>query len=110
MELPVQLLQQSIRRGSVLLSDSFEDIDHAKFFAVVGVYQDHIAGFFFINSRVHPIVESKSEHFAMQYLLRKRIIRFCIMILSSARMNFKCARLLPWLNLCKTVKPPLSGI
>ena len=72
MELPVQLLQQSIRRGSVLLSDSFEDIDHAKFFAVVGVYQDHIAGFFFINSRVHPIVESKSEHFAMQYLLRKK--------------------------------------
>lgn len=72
MELPVELLQQGIQRGSILLSDSFEDIDHAKFFAVMGIYEDYIAGFFFINSRIHPIVESKPEHFAMQYQLRKR--------------------------------------
>jgi len=72
MELPVQLLQQGIRRGSILLSDSFEDIDHAKFFAIVGVYEDVIAGFFFINSRIHPIVQSKPTQFAMQYQLRKR--------------------------------------
>ncbi len=72
MELPVQLLQRGIQRGLILLSDSFEDIDHAKFFAVMGVYEDRIAGFFFINSRIHPIVESKPEHFAMQYQLRKK--------------------------------------
>lgn len=72
MELPVQLLQQGIKRGSILLSNSFEDIDHAKFFAVIGVYQDVIAGFFFINSRIHPIVMSKPEQFAMQYQLRKQ--------------------------------------
>lgn len=72
MELPVSLLRHGIQRGSILLSDSFEDIDHAKFFAVVGVYEDCIAGFFFINSRIHPIVQSKPAHFAMQYLLRKR--------------------------------------
>lgn len=72
MELPAQLLQQGICRGSILLSDSFEDIDHAKFFAVMGVYEDCIAGFFFINSRIHPILESKPEHFAMQYLLRRK--------------------------------------
>ena len=72
MELPVQLLQQGISRGVILLSDSFEDIDHAKFFAVMGVFEDRIAGFFFINSRIHPIFESKTEHFAMQYLLRKK--------------------------------------
>jgi len=71
MELPVQLLRQGIRRGSILLSDSFEDIDHAKFFAVVGVYENVIAGFFFINSRIHPIVQSKPAQFAMQYQLRK---------------------------------------
>ena len=71
MELPVQLLQKGIKRGSILLSDSFEDIDHSKFFAVIGVYQDKIAGFFFINSRIHPIIESKAELFAMQYQLRK---------------------------------------
>lgn len=72
MELPVELLQQGVRRGSILLSDSFEDIDHAKFFAVMGVYEDKIAGFFFINSRIHSIIQNKPEQFAMQYLLRKR--------------------------------------
>lgn len=72
MELPIQLLQRGIQRGSILLSDSFEDIDHAKFFAVMGVYEDRIAGFFFINSRIHPIVESKPEQFAMQFQLRKK--------------------------------------
>lgn len=71
MELPPLLLQQGITRGSILLSDCFEDIDHAKFFAVMGVYEDIIAGFFFINSRIHPILESKPEAFAMQYQLHK---------------------------------------
>lgn len=71
MDLPEALLRRGIQRGSILLSDSFKDIDHAKFFAVIGVYDDCIAGFFFINSRIHPIVESKPAHFAMQYLLRK---------------------------------------
>lgn len=72
MDLPVQLLRQGIKRGSVLLSESFEDIDHTKFFAVMGVYEDRIAGFFFINSRIHPIVQRKPEQFAMQYQLRKK--------------------------------------
>ena len=72
MALPVELLRCGIQRGSILLSDCFEDIDHAKFFAVIGVYDDCIAGFFFINSRIHPIVQSKPDHFAMQYLLRKK--------------------------------------
>lgn len=71
MELPAILLQKGIQRGSILLSDSFEDIDHAKFFAVVGISEEFIAGFFFINSRIHPILESKPAHFAMQYQLRK---------------------------------------
>lgn len=72
MELPPLLLQQGISRGSILISDCFVDIDHAKFFAVMGVFEDRIAGFFFINSRIHPIIESKPETFAMQYQLRKR--------------------------------------
>ncbi len=76
MELPLSLLQMGIQRGSILLSDSFEDIDHAKFFAVMGVWQDRIAGFFFINSRIHPILEAKPEQFAMQYLLRKNNYSF----------------------------------
>ena len=71
MELPEILLRQSITRGSILISDSFVDIDHAKFFAIIGVHQDTIAGFFFINSRIHPIIMSKQEAFDMQYPLRK---------------------------------------
>ena len=42
----------------------------------MGVYEDYIAGFFFINSRIHPIIESKPEHFAMQYQLRKKDYEF----------------------------------
>lgn len=72
MELPIELLRQGIHRGSILLSDSFEDIDHAKFFAIVGVYEEYVAGFFFINSRIHPVVQSKPAHFAMQYQLCKK--------------------------------------
>ena len=72
MDLPLELLQSGIERGSILLSDSFEDIDHAKFFAVIGIYKNLIAGFFFINSRIHPIISSKPELFAMQYQLRRK--------------------------------------
>lgn len=72
MELPDVLLRQGVQRGSILLSDSFEDIDHSKFFAVIGVFEDKIAGFFFINSRIHPIIAKKPEMFAMQYPLLRR--------------------------------------
>ncbi len=72
MELPEALLYNGIRRGTILLSDSYEYIDHAKFFAIIGVYEDKIAGFFFINSRIHPVIQSKPEQFAMQYQLRKK--------------------------------------
>lgn len=78
MDLPIELLQRSIERGTILLSDSFEDIDHAKFFAVIGVYKDLIAGFFFINSRIHPIISSKPELFAMQYQLRRKDYEFLL--------------------------------
>lgn len=71
MELPIQLLKQGIQRGSILLSDSFDDIDHAKFFAIIGVFQDTIAGYFFINSRIHPIIMAKPRQLAMQYQLKK---------------------------------------
>lgn len=71
MELPIRLMRQTIERGSILLSDCFEDIDHAKFFAIVGVHEEMIAGFFFINSRIHPIIMNKPEQLAMQCQLRK---------------------------------------
>lgn len=72
MDLPVEFLKLNIKRGAILLSDSFSDIDHAKFFVIMGVYDDIVAGFFFINSRIHPIIESKPAQYAMQYSLRKK--------------------------------------
>lgn len=61
-----------VERGSILHSEIFEDIDHGKFFAVMGVSEDMIVGFFFINSRIHPSIEKKPAQFAMQYPLRKK--------------------------------------
>lgn len=76
MELPPQLLRQGIERGVILLSDSFSDIDHAKSFAIIGIYKNSIAGFFFINSRIHPVILSKPQLLAMQYPLRKKDYTF----------------------------------
>ncbi len=96
MELPVQLIQRGIERGSILLSDSFEDIDHAKFFAIVGVYEDRIAGFFFINSRIHPIVQAKPEQFIMQFNCVSVTMIFCVTIHSSVQIICLRVRLLIW--------------
>lgn len=76
MELPLELLKLGVKRGSILLSDSFEDIDHAKFFAIIGISNNELAGFFFINSRIHPIIMSKSKLLEMQFLLRKEDYKF----------------------------------
>lgn len=71
MELPTSLYESMIRRGVILHSDIFEDIDHGKFFAVIGVAGDMVAGFFFINSRIHPTIMKRPAQFAMQYPLKK---------------------------------------
>lgn len=72
MELPQSLHKRFVERGSILHSDIFEDIDHGKFFAVMGVSGDMVVGFFFINSRIHPSIQKKPAQFAMQYPLRKQ--------------------------------------
>ncbi len=70
------LVRLGVRRGAVLHSYAFSEIDHGKFFVVMGVDGDEVAGFFFINSRINPVLERKPEQFAMQYLLRKRDYSF----------------------------------
>lgn len=70
MQLPSQLVNNFIKRGSILHSTDFKDIDHGKFFVIIGVTDNCIAGFFFINSRIHPSIIGKSEQFAMQYPLK----------------------------------------
>lgn len=71
MEIPTSLLEQKIDRGTILHSSMFENIDHGKFFVIIGVTTEYIAGFFFINSNINKYIESKPKQFAMQYPMRK---------------------------------------
>lgn len=54
-DLFVTAIADSIKRGDILLSE-FDGIDHRKFFVVMGVSEDKICGFFFINSNIHPAI------------------------------------------------------
>lgn len=69
MEIPSSLIGGTVSRGDVLLS-AFEGINHPKFFVVMGISQDKICGFFFINSNVNKYLFGKNELLAMQYPLR----------------------------------------
>lgn len=76
MELPSQLLEELVHRGQILHSDIFEDIDHAKFFVIIGVSEDSVAGFFYINSEINRFINTKDEQLLMQYPLFKRDYKF----------------------------------
>ena len=69
MEIPTTAIAGSIQRGDILLSE-FDGIDHRKFFVVMGVSEDKICGFFFINSNIHPAIFNKQEQLDLQYPLR----------------------------------------
>lgn len=71
MDLPLELAENLIERGVILYSDIFPDIDHGKFFVVIGVDEDFVAGFFFINSNINRAIWNKQEQLAMQYPMRK---------------------------------------
>lgn len=75
MELPVSLIESSIGRGDILLSE-FDGIDHQKFFVVMGVSEDKVCGFFFINSNIHPAILNKQEQLNLQYPLLHRDYEF----------------------------------
>ncbi len=71
MEIPVSLVEESISRGDILLSE-FDGIDHRKFFVVMGVSEDKVCGFFFINSNIHPAIFNKQEQLNLQYPMLHR--------------------------------------
>ena len=39
-----------IKRGAIPHSETFDFVDHGKFFVIMGVSHGEVAGFFFINS------------------------------------------------------------
>lgn len=69
MEIPITAISDSIKRGDILLSE-FDGIDHRKFFVVMGVSEDKVCGFFFINSNIHPAIFNKQEQLNLQYPMR----------------------------------------
>jgi len=75
MDIPVTAISDSIQRGDILLSE-FDGIDHRKFFVVMGVSEDKICGFFFINSNIHPAIFNKQEQLELQYPLLRRDYKF----------------------------------
>lgn len=52
-------------------SDIFNEIGHGKFFAIIGVSNNIVAGFFFINSRINPTIMKRQEQLDLQFLLRQ---------------------------------------
>ena len=76
MDLPISYLTSSIERGSIFHSTRFKEIGHGKFFVIVGVSEEEVAGFFFINSNINKSLFHKQEQFALQYLLRKNDYSF----------------------------------
>lgn len=58
------------------MSSMFEDIDHDKFFVIMGVSDDYIAGFFFINSNIHHSLFRKPDQLAMQYPMKHKDYSF----------------------------------
>lgn len=76
MKLPGKLLRQEIKRGTILHSTMFEEIDHGKFFVVIGVSPTCVVGFFFINSNINRAIFKKQAQLDMQYPLRKKDYSF----------------------------------
>ncbi len=71
MDLPASLLESAITRGAILFSSIFEEIDHGKYFVIIGVSEENVAGFFFINSHIHPVVFNKQDQLDMQYVMKQ---------------------------------------
>lgn len=75
MDIPNKIIENNIQRGDILLSD-FEGIDHQKFFAVMGVSENHVCGFFFINSNINHFIYNKPELLNLQYPMRRQDYSF----------------------------------
>lgn len=65
------LAEACIKRGAILHSREFEDIDHGKFFVIVGEDKDDLYGFFFINSNINDYLQKRPALYQMQVPLDK---------------------------------------
>lgn len=76
MQLPDELVRKQVERGAIFLSGIFLNIDHPKFFVVVGVSADAVAGFFFVNSNINRYIQGKPALLAMQMPMKHAVYNF----------------------------------
>lgn len=76
MDLPKELIDLTIDRGAIILSSIFSNIDHDKFFVIIGVDEENIAGFFFINSNINFKINNKPEQLDLQFEINNRDYSF----------------------------------
>lgn len=69
MDIPSSAISSTVKRGDIYHAQ-FNGIDHGKFFVVMGVSEDMVCGFFFINSNINRFIFNKPELLALQYQIR----------------------------------------
>jgi len=62
-----------IKRGYIFHSYKFENIEHGKFFVVIGEDKNNYVGYFFINSNRNPYISGKPKLFDMQIPIKKSV-------------------------------------
>lgn len=82
----VALAALAVTRGAIL-HGCFDNINHTKFFVIVGENGDHLVGFFFINSDIHPSIKSKPAQYEMQMPVRKKTTVFSATIRTSVHLK-----------------------
>ncbi len=76
MDIPVQITDTLIKRGCILHSRSFDNIDHGKFFVIIGESEDGYVGFFFINSEINDFIKTKPRFAELQFAVSPREYTF----------------------------------
>ena len=76
MDIGLSVAAISIRRGTIFHSTIFEEIDHGKFFVVIGENDKELVGFFFINSWINDFIRQKPEMAKLQFPMSQAEYRF----------------------------------
>lgn len=63
-------------RGTILHSNTFPDIDHGKFFVIIGENEKEFVGYFFINSNINHSLANKQEQLDLQYPINHKDYNF----------------------------------
>jgi len=99
MDVPVKLVENiAVSRGVILHSTMFKTIGHGKFFVVIGVSDDMVAGFFFVNSNINGHIQNKPELLAMQYPMKHSdygFLKYDSFLSATEIMQVSCAKLAP---------------